>query len=140
VTARELTPAITVLQLFLSSPKAAMRFAALRTLNRVAQSQPLAVTACNLDMEHLIDDPNRSIATLAITTLLKTGSAGSVDRLMKKIGTFMNDITDEFKVRWARDRCVCFWCARALRSLGCRWWWSMPFVRWRSSFPTSIAR
>jgi hypothetical protein len=43
-------------------------------------------------------DTNRSIATLAITTLLKTGSASSVERLMKQIAAFMNDITDEFKV------------------------------------------
>ena len=32
---------------------------------------PAAVTACNLDLENLITDVNRSIATLAITTLLK---------------------------------------------------------------------
>ena len=32
---------------------------------------PSAVTACNLDLENLITDVNRSIATLAITTLLK---------------------------------------------------------------------
>jgi len=35
VTARELSPAISVLQLFLSSPKATLRFAAVRTLNKV---------------------------------------------------------------------------------------------------------
>lgn len=40
----------------------------------------------------------RSIATLAITTLLKTGSEGSVDRLMKQISSFMNEIADEFKI------------------------------------------
>lgn len=68
---RELTPAITVLQLFLSSPKPSLRFAAVRTLNKVAQTHPLSVTTCNLDMENLITDTNRSIATLAITTLLK---------------------------------------------------------------------
>lgn len=34
-------------------------------------TQPAAVTACNLDMENLITDSNRSIATYAITTLLK---------------------------------------------------------------------
>jgi hypothetical protein len=33
----------------------------------------MAVTNCNIDMEALITDQNRSIATLAITTLLKTG-------------------------------------------------------------------
>ena len=39
-------------------------------------------------MEALISDPNRSIATLAITTLLKTGTESSVDRLMKQISSF----------------------------------------------------
>uniref|UniRef100_H2YIZ0 Coatomer subunit gamma n=1 Tax=Ciona savignyi TaxID=51511 RepID=H2YIZ0_CIOSA len=59
---------------------------------------PSAVTACNLDLENLITDVNRSIATLAITTLLKTGSESSVDRLMKQISSFMSEISDEFKV------------------------------------------
>lgn len=60
---------------------------------------PSAVTACNLDLENLITDSNRSIATLAITTLLKTGSESSVDRLMKQISSFVSEISDEFKVR-----------------------------------------
>ncbi|XP_068656175.1 coatomer subunit gamma-2-like [Aristolochia californica] len=98
VTSRELTPAITVLQLFLSSSKPVLRFAAVRTLNKVAMTHPLAVTNCNIDMESLISDQNRSIATLAITTLLKTGNESSVDRLMKQITTFMSDIADEFKI------------------------------------------
>ncbi|XP_073475526.1 coatomer subunit gamma-2 [Aquarana catesbeiana] len=97
-TARELAPAVSVLQLFCSSPKPALRFAAVRTLNKVAMKHPSAVTACNLDLENLITDSNRSIATLAITTLLKTGSESSVDRLMKQISTFVSEISDEFKV------------------------------------------
>jgi hypothetical protein len=65
-----------VLQLFLSSPKPTMRFAAIRTLNKAAMTHAFAVASCNLDMENLITDQNRSISTLAITTLLKvrTGS------------------------------------------------------------------
>ncbi|KAK2435476.1 hypothetical protein P8452_32311 [Trifolium repens] len=98
VTSRELTPAITVLQLFLSSSKPVLRFAAVRTLNKVAMTHPMAVTNCNIDMESLISDQNRSIATLAITTLLKTGNESSVDRLMKQITNFMSDIADEFKI------------------------------------------
>ncbi|GBG77576.1 hypothetical protein CBR_g24023 [Chara braunii] len=98
VTSRELSPAITVLQLFLSSSKPVLRFAAVRTLNKVAMTHPLAVTNCNIDMESLISDQNRSIATLAITTLLKTGNESSVDRLMKQITNFMSDIADEFKI------------------------------------------
>lgn len=98
VSAKDLTPAITVLQLFLSSPKPTLRFAAVRTLNKVAMTHPVLVTTCNLDMENLITDNNRSIATLAITTLLKTGNESSVDRLMKQISNFMGDISDEFKI------------------------------------------
>lgn len=51
-----------------------------------------------MDIETLISNTNRSIATFAITTLLKTGNEASVDRLMKQISGFMADITDEFKI------------------------------------------
>lgn len=61
-------------------------------------SHPASVKVCNLDLENLITDSNRSIATLAITTLLKTGTESSVDRLMKQISSFMGEISDEFKV------------------------------------------
>lgn len=95
---RELNPAVSVLQLFLSSPKPTLRFAAVRTLNKVAMTHPSTVMACNVDLENLITDTNRSIATLAITTLLKTGSESSVERLMKQIASFMSEISDEFKI------------------------------------------
>jgi len=98
VTQRELSPSVTVLQLFLCSPKPCCRFSAVRTLNKVAMAHPLAVTPCNMDMEGLINDSNRSIATLAITTLLKTGSESGVERLMKQITSFMSEIADDFKI------------------------------------------
>ncbi|EPB77161.1 coatomer gamma subunit appendage domain protein [Ancylostoma ceylanicum] len=94
----ELAPAISVLQLFCSSPKAALRFAAVRTLNKVSMKHPNAVMSCNVDLEKLITDSNRSIATLAITTLLKTGAESSVERLMKQISSFVSEISDEFKI------------------------------------------
>ncbi|GAA5817605.1 hypothetical protein MFLAVUS_011153 [Mucor flavus] len=96
--AKELYPAISVLQLFLSSPKPTLRFASIRILNSLALSKPTAVSPCNLDIENLVSDQNRSIATFAITTLLKTGNEASVDRLMKQISSFMGEISDEFKV------------------------------------------
>uniref|UniRef100_A0A0K2ULX4 Coatomer subunit gamma n=1 Tax=Lepeophtheirus salmonis TaxID=72036 RepID=A0A0K2ULX4_LEPSM len=95
---KDILPAITVLQLFCSSSKPTLRFAAVRTLNQVSMAHPGFVTACNLDLEHLITDSNRSIATLAITTLLKTGAESSVDRLMKQIASFVSEISDEFKI------------------------------------------
>ena len=95
----EASTAVAVLQLFLSSPKPMMRFAAVRTLNKVAINHPGIVVKCNIDLEQLISDTNRSIATLAITTLLKTAAnESSVERLMKQIESFMSEISDEFKV------------------------------------------
>lgn len=98
VTSRELVSAMTTLQLFLSSGKPISRFAAVRTLNKIAQTHPVAVAVCNVDLEALISDSNRSIATLAITTLLRTGSESSVERLLKQISSFISDIADDFKI------------------------------------------
>ncbi|RXW24547.1 hypothetical protein EST38_g1280 [Candolleomyces aberdarensis] len=94
----QLTKSIAVLQLFLSSPKPVLKFAATRTLAALALTHPQSVAACNVDLEALIADPNRSVATYAITTLLKTGNEASVDRLIKQITGFMTEISDEFKV------------------------------------------
>ena len=98
VTSAELAPAITCLQLFLASGKSILRFAAVRILNGVSMKQPAALAACNSELEALLTDTNRSIAVYAITTLLKTGSEASVDRVLKQIRAFMADIPDDFKV------------------------------------------
>jgi len=98
LTDAEVGQAIHVLQLFLTSPRAVTKFAAIRILHQFASFKPDAVRQCNPDIESLISNSNRSIATFAITTLLKTGNEASVDRLMTQISTFMSEITDEFKV------------------------------------------
>ncbi|KAL2315197.1 putative coatomer subunit gamma [Schizosaccharomyces pombe] len=94
----DLQPVVSVLKIFLSSHRSATRFSAIRTLNELAMTRPHLVHSCNLNIESLITDVNRSIATYAITTLLKTGNDESVDRLMKQIVTFMSDISDNFKI------------------------------------------
>lgn len=97
-TARDLAPAVSVLQLFCGSSTAARRLAGARTLARLTAKHPSAVAACAVDLENLISDPNRSVATLAVTTLLATGAESSVDRLMKQISSFVSEISDEFKI------------------------------------------
>lgn len=94
----ESSNAINVLQSFLGSPRQVSKFAAIRILNKFAMSKPQAVRACNAEIETLIGDSSRSIATFAITTLLKTGTEASVDRLVDRISDFMNEISDEFKI------------------------------------------
>lgn len=98
ITAVQCVPAISVLQELLVSQIPVQRFAGVRTLSEVVVRFPLIVAPAVADLEHLISDPNRNIATLAITTLLKTGVESNVDRLMKSIGGFMVDISDEFKI------------------------------------------
>ncbi|XP_053622140.1 coatomer subunit gamma-like [Plodia interpunctella] len=110
-TARDLAPAVSVLQLFCGSSKASLRLAGARTLARLTAKHPTAVAACAVDLENLISDPNRSVATLAVTTLLATGAESSVDRLMKQISSFVSEISDEFKivvVRAIRRLCTKF--------------------------------
>lgn len=98
VTDAEVTQAVHILQMFLTSPRAVTKFTAIRILHNIASFKPQVVHSCNPDIELLISNTNRSIATFAITTLLKTGNEASVDRLMKQISGFMADITDEFKI------------------------------------------
>lgn len=98
VTDAEASQAVHVMQLFLTSPRAVTKFAAIRILHSFASFKPQVVHPANPDIEALIANSNRSVATFAITTLLKTGNEASVDRLLKQISSFMADITDEFKV------------------------------------------
>lgn len=98
LTAVQVAPAVSVLQDFLSSPIPTQRFAAVRTLSQLVVRFPLVVTVCSVDLERLLTDPNRNIATLAITTLLKTGAEANVDRLMNSISGFMSEISDEFRI------------------------------------------
>ena len=65
---------LSVLQTFLTTPKPVLKFAATRTLATLALTHPTSVATCNMDLETLIADPNRSVATYAITTLLKVFS------------------------------------------------------------------
>jgi len=98
LSAIQLAPAISVLQDLLSSPSPTQRFAAVKTLSHVVHRYPLIVTPCSVELERLITDSNRSIGTLAISTLLKTGAEANVDRLMKSISGFMSEISDEFRI------------------------------------------
>lgn len=90
IEAKLLQSCMTVLQLLLSSPKSIMRFGAIRALNLIAIRDPGAVSYCNTELESLISDPNRAISTAAITTLLRTGSEASIERLMQHISTLFS--------------------------------------------------
>jgi len=80
-----LQSAMVVLQLLLTSPKTILRFGAVRALDSIANKDPAIVAVCNAELENLASDSNQAISTAAITTLLRTGSETSVDKLMRRI-------------------------------------------------------
>lgn len=99
VTHKEITSAVVVLQSLLISKKTTARYAAVKTLNKVANKFPNCITtSCTTEMDALITDVNRTIATLAITILLKVESENNVDKLMNKISSFIVDVGDEDKL------------------------------------------
>lgn len=98
---------VTTLQKLLSVPRTATRFAAVRLISRIAARYPEKIVVVSLELEGLINDSNRSILTLAITTLLRTMGAGTtvsesagegVDRLIAKMASMMEEITEDFKI------------------------------------------
>lgn len=98
LSATQIAPTVSVLQDMLQSYIPTQKFAAAKILSELVVRFPVLVTPCSSDLERLLTDSNRSIATLAISTLLKTGSEANVDRLMKSITGFMSDIADEFRI------------------------------------------
>ena len=80
---QELTSSLTVLHLFLSSSRNSVKFAALKTLNKIANMHSRYLEGNYADFEALMNDPNRCIATMAISTLLKISSEANVDRFLK---------------------------------------------------------
>lgn len=98
-TESDLTIAMNVLQEFLNSPRPVQRFAAVRALSSIVNKfANILSPSCTVDLEHLITDGNRNIATLAITTLLQTTAEYSIERLLGSITEFMAEIADELKI------------------------------------------
>lgn len=98
VTDAQFGAAVERLKILSTSPKVVTRFAAVRILNRISLKNHEKIVSVSTELESLITDPNRSIATYAITTLLKTGSSSNIERLIKVVSRFLNDISDEFKI------------------------------------------
>jgi coatomer protein complex subunit gamma len=93
-----LQSASSALQMLLIATKPVVRYAAARTLCQIAMICPAAVAPLNRDIENLIADPNRAVATAAVMTLLRTGTEMSVDRLLQSVTRFLHELGDDFKV------------------------------------------
>lgn len=106
-TLEDIQPALSVLQLLLSSHKPAARLGTIKILYKMSMKYPQYVCGrFNDSLEALIGDSNRLIGTLSIMTLIKTfagnsnsnGDNTAIDRLLKHISSFVCHIADEYKI------------------------------------------
>ena len=104
---QDIQPALSVLQLLLSSLKPAARLGTIKLLYKISMKYPQFVAGrFNDSLEALIGDSNRLIGTLSIMTLIKTfagstnqnGDNTAIDRLLKHISSFISHIADEYKI------------------------------------------
>ena len=65
------------------------------------------------EIEELINDNNRSIATIAISLLLKISKDEQIEKLLEQISCYINEISDEFKQDILKS-------IRSLMSKGCQ--------------------
>lgn len=100
MTATELEPVVSALQIFLSSPKPTSRFAAIKTISKIATIQPAAIkSGCVTEMSNLLTDSNRFVSTLAATTLLQVEKESAIDKLLKQVSGFIEELSDDFKIQ-----------------------------------------
>ncbi len=90
--------ALAVLQMLLGSSKSVVKYAALKVLNSVAAEKPSVVLLCSSELENMINHPNRSVASLAISALLKTCKAHHIHGLLQTIIQYLPDSGEEFRV------------------------------------------
>lgn len=90
--------ALSVLPLFLVSSKVTTKFAGIKTLNTYAIKHANYLVDSSSEFENLLAESNRSLATMAISTLLKLSTEANVEKLLSQITAFMTDVTDDFKV------------------------------------------
>jgi coatomer protein complex subunit gamma len=96
--AEDLNVAVNRLRTFLKSKKPATVYASLKTLSIVASRQPRLVSKCNPELEKLLKSKNKAVATLAVTTLLRTASEDSIDDLLRQISSVLDSLGDDYQI------------------------------------------
>ncbi|CAD26173.1 COATOMER PROTEIN GAMMA SUBUNIT [Encephalitozoon cuniculi GB-M1] len=85
------------LRTFLKSTNVVLQFSAMRIISQLAQKYPQKVSVANKEVEDLVSSENKTISMFAITSLLKTGTEETIDRLVNLIPSMVHDMSDGFK-------------------------------------------
>jgi coatomer protein complex subunit gamma len=87
-----------LLQSMLAAPKSLVKYSALRILKRIAPTQLQLVSQCAPELEKLVTYANKSVASMAISILLKIAKEKNVDELLSTISQYLSEMADEFRV------------------------------------------
>lgn len=87
-----------VLQSMISAQKSIVKYSALRILKRIAPTQLQLVSQCAPELERLVTYANKSVASMAISILLKIAKEKEVDGLLSTISQYLPEMADEFRV------------------------------------------
>jgi len=105
VRTHDLSHSFDCLKSMLLSEKPAVRFAAARTLSEATTRHPRAVALCNEGLIKCIGDSNKQTVMFAVTTLLKTGSEDTIDRILRDLAPLLASIQDEYKITLLSSLC-----------------------------------
>jgi len=87
-----------LLQSMIAAPKSLVKYSALRILKRIAPTQLQLVSQCAPELEKLVTYANKSVASMAISILLKIAKEKDVDELLSTISQYLPEMADEFRV------------------------------------------
>jgi len=96
------------LLLFIQNGNSVQKYSAIKVLNKLASHNPTLVSQCSNDLEPLINDSNTSVASIAISTLLKTCTQAYVQKLLSQIQNYLPDLGDDFKTEIAHSVYILF--------------------------------
>ncbi|TBU16581.1 subunit gamma of vesicle coat complex [Ordospora colligata] len=85
------------LRIFLKSTNIALQFSAMRIISGLALRYPHKTSIANKEVEDLVMSENKTISMFAITSLLKTGTEETIDRLVKLIPGMIAEMSDGLK-------------------------------------------
>ncbi|WUR04873.1 coatomer subunit gamma (coPG) [Vairimorpha necatrix] len=73
------------------------KFSSIKILSKLSTKFPSKIGILNKEIEELLQDSSKSLSMLAISTLLKTGTEETIDRLIKYLPDFMSEMDDNHK-------------------------------------------
>ncbi|EDO06251.1 Adaptin N terminal region family protein [Babesia bovis T2Bo] len=98
---------ITMLQTMLSSKDHTIVYAAMRQVYQIAQTLPLMISVLNGKIEEMLKRKNKDLSSMALLTLLQTGGAETIERLLQQA----NSLSGDFKravAKALKGLCVSF--------------------------------